>query len=235
MNSNLTNTLSESSTVAQLAVEYPGALAIFTKYNIDYCCGGNRSIDEACLRLGLDPEVIKSEIFSSTTGPSQVNFRPVLWTSSLLIDYIVQNHHQYIREVTPELYFLLDKVCDAHGSDTPQLLQVREIFHQLAEELAEHMLKEEQVLFPALVRIERRVDGEHPLQDAVQAPITAMEHEHFAAGELLKALRSLTNDFTAPEYACPTFKITYKTLQEFEADLMQHIHLENNILFTRAK
>ena len=235
MNSLPTNTLSESSTVAQLAVDYPGALAVFTKYNIDYCCGGHRSIDEACLRLGLDPEVIKNEIFSSNAGPSQVNFRPELWTSGLLIDYILQNHHQYIREVTPELDFLLDKVCDAHGSDTPQLLQVREVFHQLADELSDHMVKEEQVLFPALKRIERRVDGEHPLQDVVQGPITAMEHEHFAAGELLKALRSLTNNYTAPEYACPTFRITYKTLEEFETDLMQHIHLENNILFARAK
>jgi len=235
MNTLQTNTFPETYTVAQLAVDYPGALAVFNKYNIDYCCGGHRSIEEACLRQGLDPELIKSEIMSQQNVSSQMNFRPDQWNSSLLIEYIVQNHHQYIRDVTPELNFLLDKVCHAHGADTPELLQVRQIFHQLSEEFSEHMVKEEEVLFPALKRMERSTDEQHPLHNAVQAPISAMEHEHFAAGELLRAIRSLTNNFTTPEFACPTFKITYKTLLEFEQDLMQHIHLENNILFTRAK
>lgn len=221
-------------TVADLAVSHPGALAVFTKYNIDYCCGGQRSLEDACMRIGLDPEKIKQEIAESTAGNQQF-LRPDKWTSSFLVDYIVNNHHSYVREAIPQLEILLDKVCSAHGADSHELLQIRDYFLELAAELTDHMNKEEIVLFPALKRLEANDVAENPLHTMVMAPIAAMEHEHDSAGNLIKGIRQLSGNYTPPEFACPTFRATYKRLQEFDNDLMNHIHLENNILFKRVK
>lgn len=222
-------------TVAQLAISHPGALAIFTKYNIDYCCGGHRSLEDACRRIDLDPEKIKEEILQATVGESSQNLRPENWSSSFLVDFIVQNHHGFVRKNTPEIEAFLDKVCDAHGKDCLELLYIREHFLDLSEELASHMEKEELVLFPAIKRLESHATQDHPLSATIQAPLNAMEHEHVVAGDLVKQIRSLSNNYTPPDFACPTFRITYKKLQEFDNDLMNHIHLENNILFERVK
>jgi regulator of cell morphogenesis and NO signaling len=222
-------------TVAQFAISYAGAVAVFTKYNIDYCCGGHRSIEEACKRIGLDPEQIKTEIFQSSLEKASQSLRPESWRSSFLIDFIIENHHRFVKKSIPELDAFLDKVCDAHGSDCPELLLIREHFRDLADELTSHMEKEEMVLFPAIKRLEARIADDHPLASKIQDPVGEMEHEHLIAGDLIKAIRKLSNNYTPPDFACPTFTITYKKLQEFEDDLMKHIHLENNILFVRVK
>jgi regulator of cell morphogenesis and NO signaling len=206
-------------TVAELAVSHPGALAVFTKHNIDYCCGGHRSIEDACMRIGLDPEQIKKEIQEASAKESAHEVRPEKWSSSFLIDYIIQNHHSYVKNATPELTYFIDRVCNAHGHDCPEVIQIREIFGDLSQELSDHMTKEEMILFPALKRLEAQADTDHPLQLTVQAPIAAMEHEHDSAGELIKAIRQLSNNYTPPEFACPTFRITFKRLQEFEQRL----------------
>ncbi len=236
MGTYMNNTLAgEPQTVAQLAVLHPGALAVFSKYNIDYCCGGHRSIEEACVRIGLDPEKIKAEILQSTASELSQALRPENWSSSFLVDFIIQNHHSYVTNTISELEPLLDKVCAAHGSDCLELLQIRENFLALAEELTSHMDKEELVLFPAIKRLEAQNNADHPLYSTLQMPIDAMEHEHTVAGDLIKEIRTLSNNYTPPDFACPTFRITYKKLQEFDNDLMRHIHLENNILFARMK
>lgn len=222
-------------TVAQLAISHPGALAVFTKYNIDYCCGGHRSLEDACRRIGMDPEKVKAEIFAVAPQETPVNFRPENWSSSFLIDFIIQNHHSFVKKAIPDLQFFLDKVCDAHGNDCLELLQIRESFLDLAEELTSHMEKEELVLFPAIKRLENQNHPDHPLAATIQAPLSAMGHEHILAGDLIKQIRTLSDNYTPPDFACPTFRITYKKLQEFDNDLMRHIHLENNILFERVK
>jgi regulator of cell morphogenesis and NO signaling len=222
-------------TVAQLAISHPGALAVFTKYNIDYCCGGHRKLEEACVRIGLDPEIIRAEILQTSHAGTSQTLRPENWTSAFLADYIVQNHHSYVAKAIPEIQGFLDKVCDAHGNDCLELLQIREAFIDLSEELTSHMEKEELILFPAIKRLESQNNEDHPLASTIQAPIGAMEHEHVIAGDLVKLIHSLSNNYTAPDFACPTFRITYKKLQEFDNDLMRHIHLENNILFERMK
>lgn len=153
----------------------------------------------------------------------------------MLIDFIIQNHHSYVTSAIPEIQALLDKVCVAHSNDRFELLTVREDFLDLAEELTSHMKKEEFVLFPAIKRLESQTHDDHPLASAIQTPISAMEHEHTVAGDLIKHIRLNTNNYTPPDFACPTFRITYKKLQEFDQDLMRHIHLENNILFERMK
>ena len=121
----------KTTTVADLAIAHPGALSVFNKYNIDYCCGGQRSIEEACARKGLDPEKIKEEIYASSVADSPHVLRPESWSSAFLIDYIVQVHHGYVRKAMPEILQLLDKVCDVHGSDSPELIDIREAFLDL--------------------------------------------------------------------------------------------------------
>ncbi|RAW02550.1 iron-sulfur cluster repair di-iron protein [Pseudochryseolinea flava] len=236
MGTYLNNTLEGNlQTVAQLAISHPGALAVFTKYNIDYCCGGNRSLEDACRRIGLAPEKIKAEIIQQSQGEINDAVHPQHWRSSFLADYIIENHHHYVKRAIPEIQAFLDKVCDAHGNDCLALLQIREHFLDLSEDLTSHMKKEELVLFPAIKRLEAQQHLDHPLADSIQAPIEAMEHDHVAAGELIKQIRTLSNNYTPPDFACPTFKITYQKLHEFDNDLMKHVHLENNILFARYK
>lgn len=222
-------------TIAQLAIAHPGALAVFTKHNIDYCCGGHRSIDDACLRLGLDAEKIKEEIDRLERSESFQDLHPENWSSTFLVDFVIQNHHRYVRESIPQIQQFLDKVCDAHGNQCLELLNIRERFIDLAEELTQHMDKEELVLFPAIKRLDAQNHDDHPLSIAIQPPIISMEQEHVVAGNLLKQIRSLSKNYAPPESACPTFRITYQKLQEFDNDLMRHIHLENNILFERLK
>ena len=222
-----------NATVAQLAISHPAALGLFEKYKIDYCCGGHHSLEEACQKIGLNPLKIRQEIDRSMDDVSQL--RTEKWTSSMLVDFIIQNHHSYVTNAIPEIHALLDKVCTAHGNDNPELLTVREDFLELAEELISHMKREEFVLFPAIKRLDAQSYDDHPLAGAIQTPISAMEHEHALAGNLVKHVRSLTNNYTPPDFACPTYRITFKKLHEFDNDLMRHIHLENNILFERMK
>jgi regulator of cell morphogenesis and NO signaling len=236
METNINNTIEGNPlTVGQLAIAQPGALSVFTKYNIDYCCGGHRTLDDACRRVGLDPEKIKREIYQGSGEETIQALHPETWSSTFLVDFIIQNHHSFVRRSITELLPLLDKVCDAHGRDCIELLQIRECFIDLAEELASHMEKEEHVLFPAIKRLESRNIEDHPLALQILGPVGAMEHEHAIAGDIVKDLRSLSNNYTPPDFACPTFRITYQKLQEFDKDLMIHIHLENNILFERLK
>lgn len=227
--------LDNEQTVAQLAVSYPGALSVFMKHQIDYCCGGHRPLREACVRVGLDPEVIMDEIVNGQVMESRQVARFQQWSSALLADYIVENHHTFVKKAIPEIQFFLDKVCAAHGQEDAHLLTIRQNYEDLAEELTSHMDKEEFVFFPAIKRLEAKDYGNVPLSITIQAPLKAMIHDHDTAGDLIKSIRSLSNNYTPPEYACPTYRITYQKLKEFDDDLMMHIHLENNILFQRVK
>lgn len=222
-------------TVAQLAISQPGALAVFAKYSIDYCCGGHRSLTEACHRLGLDPDKILTEIHQTSPADSTQALRFENWSSILLVDFIIENHHSFVRRAVPELELLLDKVCDRHGNDSVELLHIRESFIDLSEELESHMEKEENILFPAIKRLYSESPENNAIQTIIQGPIVAMEDEHEAAGSLLKRIRTLSSNYTPPDFACPTFQVTYQKLKEFDNDLMRHIHLENNILFERHK
>lgn len=225
----------QPSTVAQWAVSQPGALAVFAKHNIDFCCGGDLTLEEACIGMGLHPESIKSEILKNPRDMPSASLRPMEWSSSFLIDYIIQNHHVFVKNSIPKILDMLDKACRAHGKDDIDLLSVREFFIELAEELISHMEKEEVILFPAIKRMENLEDDDLKKHARVLAPISLMEHEHDVAGGILKSIRSLSNQYTPPKHACATYKLAYQNLHDFDNDLMQHIHLENNILFERYK
>jgi regulator of cell morphogenesis and NO signaling len=225
-------------TVADLAIQHPSAVKVFNKYNIDFCCGGKLPLQKACEKAGIDSQFILQELeqAESISMPGTIRFDT--WDTSLLTDFILQHHHQYVRTSIPELIALIDKVVEAHSDTEPDLADLKRTFSELADELLQHMEKEELVLFPAIQRLfaERRIPvNVTPLPMNLHAPMRVMEDEHTHAGDLIKKIRSLTNGYTPPPGACPTYRVTYKRLQEFDQDLIQHIHLENNVLFSKVK
>ncbi len=228
-----------TASVAEIALHFPQAIEILNKYNLDYCCNGKKRFEDVCNIRNLDSEQIWSELQETNANSGfDKRIRFETWDLPLLIDFILQNHHKYVRESIPEIRELLDKVCNVHGNEEPSLHKIREDFISLSNELWAHMPKEEDILFPAIDRLIQQKNGY--INDSIylnnlNAPILAMEHEHESAGDLIKSIRSLTNNYTPPAFACPTYQITYKMLQEFDNDLMQHIHLENNILFPKAQ
>jgi regulator of cell morphogenesis and NO signaling len=228
-----------TTTVRELAIAIPNATRVFERIRIDYCCGGNQPLNEACAQAGLDvEEVIQllSQAGSTDVGSESTNLQSLALAQ--LAEYIVNKHHVYTREELERLTELLKKVCSVHGANHPELLKIETQFQALKFELEPHILKEERILFPYITRLETAALENTPAPFApfgtVQNPINAMMREHDAAGEIMKAIRQLSGDFALPEDACFSFRTLYTVLQELESDLHQHIHLENNVLFPRA-
>ena len=230
---------STEKTVRELALEVPNATRIFEKLGIDYCCGGNQSLEAACRRLNLSvAQVVESLEEGAASSPATESKDWAGGMLSDLIQHIKSTHHKYTREEIARLQPLLDKVCKVHGENHPELLAIRTTFQELASELTTHLMKEEMILFPYLVRMEEAVLQHRPKLSApfgtVQNPVHAMMMEHDSAGEALRKLRHESHDYTAPADGCFSYRTLYQALEAFEADLHQHIHLENNILFPRA-
>jgi regulator of cell morphogenesis and NO signaling len=221
-----------SATVATLAIENPHAIEIFKKYNIDFCCGGQRPFDQVCREMSLNPTQILEEIDLIKDKASEEHLRFNSWSAAFLTDYIVENHHQYVKSAIPELLRLLAKTAVAHGEEDVELVSIHEKFNLLSEELLNHLEKEEKVLFPMIKEL--KAQSEQVQQEMLQGPLSVMIAEHDTAGELIKSIRILSNNYTPPEHACPTYTIAFKKLKEFDNDLMKHIHLENNILFKKV-
>lgn len=222
-----------SASVADIALLFPNATHLLDQYGLDFCCQGKQSFFEACLNAGLQPESIWSELQVANQIPVVHRMKFETWDAHLLMDFILQHHHAYVRETIPQVQGLLDKVCEVHGSESSYLLEVRDTFRALADELLNHLPKEEEIVFPAIRKI--LAAGDAGITSFVQTPVQLMENEHDRAGDLLKKLRILTEHYTPPRSACPTFQMTYQLLQEFDQDLIQHIHLENNLLFPKVK
>ena len=227
-------------TVRELALEKPGAARVFEKLGIDYCCGGKQTLEQACRAASLPVDEVLDALevahHSGQAFPKDSDWQ----TEPLadLISHIKNTHHKYTREEIARLGPLFDKVCSVHGEHHPELLDLRATFQGLAQELTTHLMKEEMVLFPYIERMEESVIQKEPILPppfgTVQNPVAMMEHEHDSAGNALRALRATSNGYTAPADGCVSYQTLYKTLAELEADLHQHIHLENNILFPRA-
>jgi regulator of cell morphogenesis and NO signaling len=228
----------EGISVAELAIIHPTAVQVFNTYNIDYCCGGKRPFREACEKAGVDSDTIIAALQKAEVTTTNGTLRYDTWDAPLIAQFIVQHHHQYVRESIPMLLQLIDKVYDAHGDREPELSELKETFAALADELLHHMEKEEVVLFPGIQRLyeDSTIPVEFtPIPLNLSAPMQVMEDEHTHAGDLIKHIRVLTKNYVPPAGACPTYRVTYKRLQEFDQDLMQHIHLENNVLFAKVK
>jgi regulator of cell morphogenesis and NO signaling len=232
--------VSTISTVRELAVTVPGATSVFERLGIDYCCGGGRTLREACEKshVAVDEVIRHLEEAKQATQPgAEVR----AWEAESMTDlaaHIVDTHHFFTKQELERIEQILDKVCTRHGANHPELLRLRTLFETLKQDLLPHMLKEEQVLFPFIARMEEAI-GEGlavppPFFVTVQNPVRMMTQEHDTAGDLLREMRAAANNYVAPPDACISFQTLYQALAEFEADLHQHIHLENNILFPRA-
>ena len=226
-------------TVREIATENPSSIRVFESLGIDYCCGGKRSLTDACARADIDIDGVlillaKADRDSQAPESGEWNARPL----RDLIAHIVEQHHGFVRQETPRIESLLSKVAAKHGPAHPEIAQIEQLFTAIGQELSTHMLKEEQVLFPYIERMEQAVLNGTPVPPAffgsVKRPIANMIADHDDAGALLAQIRELSNAYTAPGGACPTFLALYRGLQEFERDLHRHVHLENNILFPRA-
>jgi regulator of cell morphogenesis and NO signaling len=231
----MTNTLEK--TIGQMVAEDYRAAAIFKKYNIDFCCNGNRDLDKACSEKSIDANQLKHELNNLqtiNTGDADYNS----WPLDLLVDYIEKKHHRYVETAIGEIKPFLQKLCAVHGERHPELIQVRDLFLEGADELTKHMKKEELILFPFV----RKMTALHlsgatagmPHFGTVQNPIKMMMHEHDIEGARFRTISELTNNYTVPEDGCTTYKVTLQMLEAFENDLHKHIHLENNILFPKA-
>jgi regulator of cell morphogenesis and NO signaling len=232
-------TLATTRTVGEIAAEMPCATREFEKLGIDYCCGGSRTLGEVCAEAKLSVDEVMARMEKSKTLATPDNSKD--WQNESLADlitHITSTHHVFVREESPRIEALAAKVVGVHGNNHPELLQVKDVFTVLAEELRLHLMKEEQVLFPYLVRMEESVVAGEPAPPAmfgpVVNPVRMMMQEHDGAGDALRVLRSMTTDYTTPPDACISYRTLYQALAGFEADLHQHIHLENNILFPRA-
>ena len=230
----------ETETVREILARNPETARVFESLGIDYCCGGERPVREACDRAGVAPERLAEllERAVADANPPEENRRWAEVPLSDLMAHIVRQYHDRVRQEGPRLESLFERVINRHAALHPDLFRPRELFASLVEEMLTHQLKEEQVLFPYIEKMEAAAFAHDPLPAAffgsVRNPIAHMIADHDDAGSLLKELRTATNDFQAPADACTTWRGLYKGLEEFERDLHQHLHLENNILFPRA-
>lgn len=224
--------------VKDIALSDPRARQVLEDAHVDYCCGGGKSLHDACAGVGVAAEEILERLRENSKS---VNAGAANWTSAALSDltrHIRDTHHQYVRAAIPRIQELLNKVNAKHGPNHAEIPAIRDLFAQVGREMITHMQKEEQILFPYIDAVERAANGngevEPPFFQTVRNPIQMMMKEHDSAGDLVRQIREASGEYTPPADACTTFKALYQDLRQFEADLHEHVHLENNILFPRA-
>jgi regulator of cell morphogenesis and NO signaling len=225
-----------SKTVREIALQNPGAARVFEALRIDYCCGGGKSLAEACDAAKVSLSEVVAKLDAAPRDP-----KAAVWddrSMNDLIDHILAVHHEHDRRELDRLRALSTKVASAHGARRPELERVRELVRALADDLEPHMMKEERVLFPYIRELDRALEGKGAWPNAffgtVANPVAMMTREHDHVGALLRELRATTKDFALPEDACPSYTALFRALEEFERELHVHIHLENNVLFPRA-
>lgn len=222
--------------VGQWVAQSPCTSRVFEAFHIDYCCNGQKPLSVACSAQNVDPERILAEL-QMTLAQRPGKGSGDHWIDAALTelcDHIEQTHHGYLKAELPRLREMIAKVLSAHGTGHPEMLDVQQAFFALESELAPHMFKEEQVLFPAI----RRLENSHTMPEfpfgSLAHPIRMMEQEHEYAGEALERIRRATGDYAVPEDACNTYCAMLDALRQVELDMHQHVHKENNILFPRA-
>lgn len=228
--------ITEDKTVAEIVTENIKSAHIFKKHGIDFCCGGGISVEKACAKKGVDYSELKKELDNIDEVNRAYDYDS--WKLDFLVDHIVNIHHTYVEENITLLIQYANRVAKVHGHHYTQVVKINELFTEVANELTAHMKKEELVLFPfikQLVKAEKEgTTAPNPHFGTVNNPIRMMESEHENAGDIFKEIAKLSNNYSPPESACNTFRALYAKLDEFEQDLHQHIHLENNILFPKA-
>lgn len=230
--------ITKETIIGELVAQDYRTAAVFKKNEIDFCCNGNRSIEDACNRKSISTDYLLNDLTAVLEQKSNTGIDFNTWSLDLLADYIEKKHHRYVETKIQEILPYLNKIVRVHGDRHPELIEVEQLFKASAGELTTHMKKEELILFPAIrkmVQTQQRSTG--PTQapfGSVQNPIKAMMLEHDTEGERFRQISALTNEYTPPEDACNTYRVTFALLKEFEEDLHLHIHLENNILFPKS-
>ncbi len=225
-------TLNEASPVGDWVADRPSRSRIFEVFGIDYCCGGRRTLGEACASLGLRVEPVLGMLREAAPAPEDRD-----WTQARpaeLCDHIQSTHHAYLKTELPRIRSLVDKVVAAHGERHGELAQLKEAYELFLAELEAHMVKEERILFPMIRDLEGAASRPEFHCGTVANPIRVMIHEHEQAGDALAGFRRLTGGYVVPADGCPTWRAMVDALKGLESDLHTHIHKENNILFPRV-
>mgnify|MGYP000055941175 CR=1 FL=1 len=233
----LDNITIDTMTVAEIVTENIRTADIFKKNGIDFCCGGNILTKDICEKKNVNYEQLKNDILNlNANSSSGHDFNS--WDLDFMVDFIMNTHHKYVLSANELIIQYSDKVASVHGKEHPEVIRINQLFHTLVGELKMHMHKEEVILFPYIKQISEANKNNTQLIPghfgSIQNPINMMEAEHDGAGDIIKEIKELTNNFTPPLDACNTYKALYSKLEEYQNDLFQHIHLENNILFPKA-
>jgi len=229
--------ITKERTIGQLVKDDYRTAQVFQQNGLDFCCGGNRTIEEACASKDVNhSEIVQALNQIRNNGTKEDNYNQ--WSLDFLVDYIINNHHEFTRNKLPEIGKYAKKVAKVHGERHEELNEIYYEFTKLHTEIFNHLDKEERILFPyikQLVEAEKKgLQPEAPEFGEAANPIAMMEEEHDEAGTSMAKIRRLSKDFTPPADACTTYRLLYQNLEGFEKDLHKHVHLENNILFPKA-
>lgn len=222
--------------IGDIVTRFTKASEVFKRYNIDFCCGGNRPLSEAITENGLDENEILKKLDEEYEDTLILKEKNIDWRTaplSTLADYIVNTHHAYLHKELPVLSELTAKILRVHGERHKELGRVHRLFSTLRMDLEEHLIKEEEILFPLIKMYEK--EPPYSLPGRIMEIEEEIENEHTGAGDILKELRRITNHYTVPEDGCTTFALTLKMLEALESDIFQHVYRENNILFRRLR
>jgi len=228
----MSNQINIPLTIGEIVANDFRSASLFKEAGIDFCCGGNKSLSDACKEKGADEShlIQQLEILAQTPVSGATNFKE--WNLSFLSDYVVNTHHKFVLKTLPELVFYTRKIADVHGDNHPELIEVASIFTQINDELLQHLKNEEEVLFPAIKEAEKNASAK--VKATIVSEITRMQGEHEFAGGAMDKINVLTNNYLIPVDACNTYRVSLKLLEQFEDDLHIHVHLENNILYPKA-
>jgi regulator of cell morphogenesis and NO signaling len=218
-------------TVGELVAERPGRSRVFQAFNIDFCCQGQRTLRDACRSKGLATETVVEQLEAEVAEKFSPALNPAIFPPAELAAYIVAIHHGFLRRELPRLHAMSERVAHVHGGHTPALVEMFHVFVGMETELADHMVKEEQVLFPAIVAMSQGQAAPGNLD----GPIGCMMYEHEEVGAALARLRELSEGFQPPPDACNTYRALFAGLRDLEEDVHRHVHLENAVLFPTAK
>lgn len=232
LNSSLNDDITVQS-LGELVAQKPLRAKVFDEFGLDFCCGGKQTLEEACRKKNIN----LSKVLKRIAEDEYTNDAEDQWNESSLaklIDNIESTHHAYLKKELPRLSGLADKVAKVHGERAPQMVELSQVFRQLKEEIEQHTMKEEMVLFPYIKQLENRESQSTPPFGTVANPIRCMESEHDDAGQALFKMRELTNEYSPPEDACGSWKALLGGLAHLDKDLRTHIHKESSILFPKA-
>ncbi len=229
--------MNSSMTVSDIVRTLPSASAVFLRNGIDYCCGGKRTLEEACATASADLATVQQALDALSSNEGNASLHMDLWKTGFLVDYILHNHHDYVRAATPVIREKLSKVRTKHGERFPEIHAIGELFEDLVQTLQGHLQDEEEHLFPHMRAMSDAKDSGKPLDATLLASmrieVNKHEMEHTDVGKKLERMRAITNNFTPPPGACQTHQAVYHLLQEFCDDLMQHVFIENAVLFAK--